>query len=72
MKFFLDTASLNEIREGCGVGSSLMELPLILRSISKEGDVDFKQHVAAICEIVQGGLFSAEVTSQDRGTANGS
>ncbi|MBV9956866.1 MAG: fructose-6-phosphate aldolase, partial [Acidobacteria bacterium] len=32
--------------------------------IAKEGDVDFKQHIAAICEIVQGPV-SAEVTSLD-------
>ena len=33
--------------------------------IAKEGGVDFKQHIAAICEIVQGPV-SAEVTSQDK------
>ena len=32
--------------------------------IAKEGDVDFKQHIAAICEVVQGPV-SAEVTSTD-------
>ena len=32
--------------------------------IAKEGDVDFKEHIAAICEIVQGPV-SAEVTSED-------
>ena len=64
MKFFLDTASLNEIREGCALGlcDGVTTNPSL---IAKEGDVDFKQHIAAICEIVQGPV-SAEVTSQDK------
>ncbi len=32
--------------------------------VAKEGNVEFKQHIAAICEIVQGPV-SAEVTSMD-------
>jgi len=32
--------------------------------VAKEGDVDFKRHIAAICEITQGPV-SAEVTSTD-------
>jgi transaldolase len=32
--------------------------------ISKEGDVDFKEHIAAICKIVSGPV-SAECTSED-------
>src|ERR687890_2876464 len=64
MKFFLDTASLNEIREGCALGlcDGVTTNPSL---VAKEGDVDFKQHVAAICELVKGPV-SAEVTSQDR------
>jgi len=64
MKFFLDTANLNEIREGAALGlaDGVTTNPTL---ISKEGDVDFKQHIAAICEIVQGPV-SAEVTSQDK------
>src|SRR5678810_558990 len=63
MKFFLDTANLNEIREAAAMGfaDGVTTNPTL---ISKEGDVDFKQHIAAICEIVQGPV-SAEVTSQD-------
>lgn len=63
MKFFLDTASLNEIREAASFGfaDGVTTNPSL---IAKEGDVDFKQHIAAICEIVQGPV-SAEVTSQD-------
>src|SRR4051812_9318002 len=64
MKFFLDTANLNEIREGASLGlaDGVTTNPSL---ISKEGNVDFKQHIAAICEIVQGPV-SAEVTSPDK------
>jgi transaldolase len=63
MKFFLDTANLNEIKEGAALGlaDGVTTNPSL---IAKEGGVDFKQHIAAICEIVQGPV-SAEVTSQD-------
>jgi len=63
MKFFLDTANLNEIREAASYGflDGVTTNPTL---VSKEGNVDFKQHVAAICEIVHGPV-SAEVTSQD-------
>jgi transaldolase len=63
MKFFLDTANLKEIREATelGVIDGVTTNPSL---IAKEGDVDFKQHIAAICEIVQGDV-SAEVTSLD-------
>jgi transaldolase len=63
MKFFLDTANLKEIREGMEMGlcDGVTTNPTL---VSKEGGVDFKQHVAAICEIVKGPV-SAEVTSQD-------
>src|ERR1700752_2028824 len=64
MKFFLDTANLNEIREAAsfGIADGVTTNPTL---ISKEGSVDFKQHIAAICEIVQGPV-SAEVTSLDK------
>jgi transaldolase len=63
MKFFLDTANLNEIREAATIGlaDGVTTNPSL---IAKEGDVDFKQHIAAICEIVSGPV-SAEVTSED-------
>jgi len=64
MKFFIDTASLKEIREAAslGIADGVTTNPSL---IAKEGDVDFKQHIGAICEIVQGPV-SAEVTSQDK------
>jgi transaldolase len=64
MKFFLDTANLDDIREGASLGlaDGVTTNPSL---IAKEGNVDFKQHIAAICEIVQGPV-SAEVTSLDK------
>ncbi|HKC62624.1 MAG TPA: fructose-6-phosphate aldolase [Pyrinomonadaceae bacterium] len=61
MKFFIDTANLNEIREAAELGliDGVTTNPSL---IAKEGDVDFKQHVAAICELVYGDV-SVEVTS---------
>ena len=63
MQFFLDTANLNEIREAAAFGfaDGVTTNPSL---IAKEGNVDFKQHIAAICEIVNGPV-SAEVTAQD-------
>lgn len=63
MKFFVDTANLQEIREAAsfGVLDGVTTNPSL---VAKEGDVDFKQHIAAICEIVQGPV-SAEVTSPE-------
>lgn len=63
MKFFLDTANLNEIREAAALGlvDGVTTNPSL---VAKEGDVDFKRHVAAICELVSGDV-SAEVTSPD-------
>ena len=61
MKFFIDTANLNEIREAAQLGliDGVTTNPSL---IAKEGGVDFKQHIAAICEVVEGDI-SVEVTS---------
>lgn len=63
MKFFLDTANLDEIRGAAtyGFADGVTTNPSL---IAKEGNVDFKEHIAAICEIVAGPV-SAEVTSPD-------
>lgn len=63
MKFFIDTANLNEIREATELGliDGVTTNPSL---IAKEGNIEFKQHIAAICEIVQGDV-SVEVTSLD-------
>ncbi|MDQ3802445.1 MAG: fructose-6-phosphate aldolase [Acidobacteriota bacterium] len=63
MKFFLDSANLGEIREAAELGliDGVTTNPSL---IAKEGGVDFKRHIAAVCEIVRGDV-SAEVTSLD-------
>ncbi len=63
MKFFLDTANLEEIREAASMGiiDGVTTNPSL---ISKESGVDFVKHIAAICEITPGPV-SAEVTSID-------
>ena len=64
MKFFLDSANLDEIREAAELGliDGVTTNPSL---ISKEGGVDFKEHIAAVCELVEGDV-SAEVTSLDK------
>src|SRR5712691_525956 len=64
MKFFLDTANLEEIRKAAALGlaDGVTTNPTL---ISKEGNVDFKQHIAEICKIVSGPV-SAEVTTPDK------
>lgn len=63
MKFFIDTANLDEIREANELGmiDGVTTNPSL---VAKEGDVDFAQHIAAICEVVKGDV-SAEVTALD-------
>ena len=63
MKLFLDTANLDEIRNAAayGIADGVTTNPSL---ISKEGNVDFKEHIAAICQIVSGPV-SAECTSED-------
>lgn len=63
MKFFIDTANLDEIREANELG--LLDGATTNPSlVAKEKDVDFKEHIAKICEIVKGDV-SAEVTALD-------
>lgn len=63
MKFFIDTANLDEIKEANELGmiDGVTTNPSL---VAKEGDVDFKEHIAKICSIVKGDV-SAEVTSLD-------
>ena len=62
MKFFLDTANLQEIREAASLGllDGVTTNPSL---VAKEG-ADFEKRVVEICEIVQGPV-SAEVTVTD-------
>lgn len=63
MKFFIDTANLDEIREcnELGLIDGVTTNPSL---VAKEGTVDFKEHLAKICEMVKGDI-SAEVTALD-------
>lgn len=63
MKFFVDTANLDEIREAADLGllDGVTTNPSL---IAKEGDVDFKTRIKEICDIVEGDV-SAEVTAVD-------
>ena len=63
MKFFIDTANLDEIREANELGmiDGVTTNPSL---VAKEGDVDFKEHIAKICSLVKGDV-SAEVTAVD-------
>ena len=63
MKFFIDTANLDEIKEANELGmiDGVTTNPSL---VAKEGNVDFKEHIARICAIVAGDV-SAEVTALD-------
>jgi transaldolase len=63
MKFFVDTANLDEIREAhdMGVLDGVTTNPSLVK---KEGNIDFHEHVFTICEIVDGDV-SAEVTATE-------
>ncbi len=64
MKFFVDTADLDEIREAndMGVLDGVTTNPSLMNKV--EGDVDFHEHIYKICEMVDGDV-SAEVTAAD-------
>lgn len=63
MKFFIDTADLEEIQEAhdMGVLDGVTTNPTLC---SKIGVKDFKSHISKICDIVDGDV-SAEVVSTD-------
>jgi len=63
MKFFIDTANLDEIKEANELGliDGVTTNPSL---VVKEGNVDFNEHIAKICELVKGDV-SAEVTALD-------
>ena len=63
MKFFIDTANLDEIKEASEMGliDGVTTNPSL---VAKEGDVDFKKHISKICKLVKGDV-SAEVTAID-------
>lgn len=63
MKFFIDTANLNEIREAAAMGvlDGVTTNPSLM---AKVGVTDVMAHYKAICELVDGDV-SAEVISTD-------
>jgi len=63
MKFFIDTADLNEIKEAneMGVLDGVTTNPSLMR---KAGGSNFHEHIRKICDIVDGDV-SAEVISTD-------
>ncbi|MEP6944999.1 MAG: fructose-6-phosphate aldolase [Acidobacteriota bacterium] len=63
MKFFIDTANLEEIKEAVDLGliDGVTTNPSL---VAKEANVDFKEQIAKICELVKGDV-SAEVTALD-------
>jgi transaldolase len=63
MKFFVDTADLDEIKEAndMGVLDGVTTNPSLMK---KAGNVDFHEHIYKICELVDGDV-SAEVTATD-------
>lgn len=67
MKFFVDTANLNEIKEAASLGilDGVTTNPSL---VAKEGaGLDFRQHIANICEILNNpkASVSAEVVATD-------
>ena len=64
MKFFLDTANLDEIKEACswGVVAGVTTNPTL---VSKEGNIDFHTRVREIAEVVNGPV-SAEAVSLEK------
>ena len=63
MKFFVDTANLDEIREAAGMGvlDGVTTNPSLVK---QEGSVDFHERVLKICQVVDGDV-SAEVTATE-------
>ncbi len=63
MKFFLDTANLDEIRQGVsfGVIDGITTNPTLVAKEKRP----FREHVIEICNIVKNGEVSAEVVATD-------
>jgi len=63
MKFFLDTANLEEIRQGVsfGVIDGITTNPTLVAKEKRP----FREHIIEICNIVKDGAVSAEVVSTD-------
>lgn len=66
MKFFIDTANLDQIREAqdLGVLDGVTTNPSLMAKEGIKGEENIKQHYKTICEIVDGDV-SAEVIATD-------
>ena len=66
MKFFVDTANLDEIREAheLGVLDGVTTNPSLMAKVGIQGKENVRAHYKAICDIVEGDV-SAEVISTD-------
>ncbi len=68
MKFFLDTANLDDIREAASLGilDGVTTNPSLMAKEGVTGKANIEKHYVTICEIVgKGGAVSAEVISTD-------
>ncbi|HWX38569.1 MAG TPA: fructose-6-phosphate aldolase [Candidatus Sulfotelmatobacter sp.] len=63
MKFFLDTANLDEIRQGVSLGviDGITTNPTLVAKEKRP----FREHIVEICKVVKDGVVSAEVVSTD-------
>jgi transaldolase len=63
MKIFLDTASLEELRQGVSLGvvDGVTTNPTLVAKEKKP----FREHILDICEILKDGIVNAEVVSTD-------
>lgn len=66
MKFFIDTANLNDIKEAAALGilDGVTTNPSLMAKEGIKGEANILQHYVTICNMVNG-LVSAEVISTD-------
>lgn len=67
MKFFIDTANLDQIKEAqeLGVLNGVTTNPSLMAKEGITGEKNIRDHYLRICEIVEGGDVSAEVIATD-------
>ncbi len=67
MRFFIDTANLDQIREAndLGVLDGVTTNPSLMAKEGIKGEANIKQHYIDICNILKGGDVSAEVIATD-------
>jgi len=67
MKFFIDTADLDQIREANALGilDGVTTNPSLMAKVGVKGKEAVINHYKTICEIVENGDISAEVVSTD-------